>query len=99
MVEEAADPVPWSQPTDLPYAGDQPLPKLGASSGTWNALMADGSVIAVPKNTDEKTIRAMITRNSGEMFELPGQPPPAPSPKRSTPRQTKDAWLKDVQTK
>jgi len=43
MVAEAADPVPWSQPTDLPYAPNQPLPKLGVSGATWNALMADGS--------------------------------------------------------
>src|SRR5260370_36070771 len=94
MAGEAADPVPWSQPADLAYAPNQPLPKLGVSSGTWNALMADGSVIAVPQNTDEKNIRAMITRNGGEMFELPGQPPPPPPPKGSAPGPTKGGLLK-----
>jgi len=95
MVAEAADPVPWSQPTDMPYAPNQPLPKLGVSGATWNALMADASVIPVPQNTEEKTVRAMITRNGGEMVELPSQAPPPPV-KKSTPRHLKDVQTKDV---
>lgn len=92
MVVEATDPVPWSQPTDLPYAPDQPLPKLGLGSRTFNALMADGSVHALPKDTDERTIRALITRNGGEMVEVPGSaPPPAPA-KKSAPKRTEGVF-------
>jgi Protein of unknown function (DUF1559)/Domain of unknown function (DUF4190) len=94
MVVEATDPVPWTMPADLPYNPNQPLPRLGVSSSTYNALMADGSVIPVPQNTDEKTIRAMITRNGGEMVDLPGAapPPPQPAPRPSRPR--KDVIMK-----
>jgi prepilin-type processing-associated H-X9-DG protein len=72
MVVEAAEPVPWTKPEDLPYSPDQPLQKLGGLfSRGFNVLMADGSVRWCHKEIDEKTIRAMITWNGGEVFNFP----------------------------
>ena len=52
----------------------KPLPKLGEPSRDgFYALLADGSVRYVPKNTDERILRAMITRAGNEAFEMPGQ--------------------------
>ena len=45
----------------------------GVLRGGFYALMADGSVRYIPKNTDEKIVRAMITRAGNETFQLPGQ--------------------------
>jgi prepilin-type processing-associated H-X9-DG protein len=72
LVVEAADPVPWTKPQDLPYSPDQPLPKFGGVySHGFNVLMADGSVRRFPKDINEKSIRAAITWNGGEWVHLP----------------------------
>ncbi len=72
LVVEADSPVPWTQPEDLPYSPDQPLPKLGGLfRDGFNVLMADGSVRRFPKDIHEKTIRAAITWNGGEVVNLP----------------------------
>jgi len=70
LVIEAAEPVPWTKPEDLPFAPGQPLPELGGLSkfGT-QATFADGSVHFIPRDTDEKIIRALITRNGGEPID------------------------------
>lgn len=74
LVVEAEEAVPWSSPQELTYDPKKPLPKLGAPSRDgFYALMADGTVRSIPKNTDETTIRAMITRAGNEVFEMPGQ--------------------------
>lgn len=77
LVVEAAEPVPWSKPVDLAYDPNGPLPamqcpyrkpvkywcwELGSQAG-FNATFADGSIRFIPADTDEKTIRQMITRN------------------------------------
>jgi prepilin-type processing-associated H-X9-DG protein len=69
LVVEAGDPVPWTQPADLRWDPNGPLPKLGGLFyGNFNVAMADGSVRFInPKFTSEKTIRAAITANGGEM--------------------------------
>jgi Protein of unknown function (DUF1559) len=72
LVVEAAEPVPWTKPEDLPYSPDQPLPKLGGVS--WRgfcALFADGSGRVLPEDLDEKTLRATITWNGGEKIDPP----------------------------
>jgi hypothetical protein len=72
LVVEAADPVPWTKPEDLPYSPKQPLPKLGGLfSDGFNVLTADGRVHRFPKDLDEKTIRGAITWNGGEAVNLP----------------------------
>ena len=64
---EAAEPVPWTKPEDLAFSPDQPLPRIGGESkyGAY-CLHVDGSVRMIPKETDEKILRALITRNGGE---------------------------------
>jgi len=73
MVVEAAEPVPWSKPQDLPYSPDQSLPRLGGlfHKKGFNVLMADGSGRWFSPDLDEKTIRAMITWNGGEQVKWP----------------------------
>ena len=74
LVVEAEEAVPWSSAQELSYDPKKPLPKLGEPSRDgFYALMADGSVRYIPKNTDEKIVRAMITRAGNEAFQLPGQ--------------------------
>jgi hypothetical protein len=64
---EADVAVPWTKPEDLEFIPDQPLPKWGGPSkyGAY-CLYVDGSVRQLPKETDEKVIRALITRSGGE---------------------------------
>jgi hypothetical protein len=75
LVVEAEEAVPWAGTAELPYDPKKPLPKLGhPSRNGFHALMGDGSVRYIPKNTDEKLIRAMITRSGGEVIKnLPGE--------------------------
>jgi hypothetical protein len=70
LIVEAAEPVEWTKPDDLAYDPTKPLPKLGKLNpeGFW-AGMGDGSVRFIPKTVNEKTLRALITRNGGEVIE------------------------------
>jgi hypothetical protein len=78
LVIEADEPIPWTKPEDLPFAPGQSLPELGLTTlygrggvkkfGT-HATFADGSVHFIPRDTDEKIIRALITRNGGESID------------------------------
>ena len=70
MAAEAAKSVPWSSPRDLVYDPAKPLPLLGGHlPGGFNGLMADGSVRWIKQTISEKTLRAVIGRNDGQ---LPG---------------------------
>ena len=54
-----------TKPEDLPYAPDQPLPKLGGifkDGFGFRAALADGDVRTIKKDTSEKTMRAAIMR-------------------------------------
>jgi hypothetical protein len=74
LVVEAEEAVPWTGTMELPYDPQKPLPKLGHPSRKgFFALMADGTVRYIPKNTDEKLLKALITRNGGEVVKLPGE--------------------------
>jgi hypothetical protein len=69
MCVEAANPVPWTKPEDLPFNPDKPLPKLGGHfSGGFNAGLCDGSVRFVSNKISEKTLKAAITVNGGEVL-------------------------------
>jgi hypothetical protein len=71
LFAEAGEPVPWTKPVDLPYAADKPLPKLGGllpDLPSLNVAMADGSVRSVNRTVSEKTLRAAITPNGGEIL-------------------------------
>jgi hypothetical protein len=68
MLVEAAKPVPWTAPEDLPFDVDKPLPKLGSHPGAgFNAALVDGSVRHFQK-VSEQTLKAAITRNGGEVL-------------------------------
>jgi hypothetical protein len=73
LVVEAAEPVPWTKPEDLPYSPDQPLPKLGGLfiKKGFRVMMADGSIRWMLVDTDENAIRAIITWNGGEPVKWP----------------------------
>jgi hypothetical protein len=68
LAVEAADPVPWTKPADLPFDPAGPLPRLGGHHrGGFNALLCDGSIRFVPDRINEQTLRALITYNGGEV--------------------------------
>ena len=79
MVVEAAKPVPWTKPEDLAFAEDKPLPKLGGQfEQGFHIVFADATVMLLSKKIEEKTLRALITRNGGERilrYDLPAIPP------------------------
>jgi prepilin-type processing-associated H-X9-DG protein len=69
MIVQAGSAVPWTKPEDLPFKPGAQLPKLGGTANGFNALFADGSVRFFSKSTSEKTLRAVITRNGGEVID------------------------------
>jgi len=61
LIVEAADPVPWTKPEELPYRSDQPLPKLGGRfRGGFLIALADGSARLVSADVSEKAVRDAI---------------------------------------
>jgi RNA polymerase sigma factor (sigma-70 family) len=71
LVVEAAAPVPWTKPEDLPFVPDQALPKLGGLfDGDFNALFGDGSAHFLSKNADQDMLRAAITPAGGEIVDF-----------------------------
>jgi prepilin-type processing-associated H-X9-DG protein len=72
LVAEAETPVPWTKPEDLPFDPNKPLPRLGGRHrSTFNALFADGSVHVISTGMSDGTLRALITRNGGEVVAFP----------------------------
>jgi hypothetical protein len=70
LIAEAAKAVPWTKPEDLVYDPDKPLPKLGGLfDDGFHALFADGWVQFVKKDIKPETLRALITRNGGEVVD------------------------------
>ena len=81
---EAGTAVPWTKPADLPYDANKPLPKLGGPfKDVIHGAFADGAVMPIKREFDEKTMRLAITRNDNEVVEvdklrayrLPPKPP------------------------
>ncbi len=72
LVVEATNGVPWTKPDDLPFDPKAPLPPLGGQfrSG-FPAAYADGSCKMIPRDTPEATLKALITRNGGELVTPP----------------------------
>ena len=73
-IVEAKDGVPWTKPEELPF--DQaPVAMFGASSfhtGGFDALFADGSVRFIKLSVNPRVLRALITRNGGEVINPDG---------------------------
>lgn len=72
LVVEAGDSVPWAKPADIPFDPKKAPPKLALPgvADFVNVAMGDGSV-RVMKMTGipEKTLKALITRDGGEVIE------------------------------
>jgi hypothetical protein len=71
MIVEAEEAVPWTKPEDVVYDPKKPLPKFGGVfKDGFYAAFADGSVRFIKKDTDEKLLRALITKAGGEKVDL-----------------------------
>jgi hypothetical protein len=70
MVAHAFEQVPWAEPRELKYDSKGPLPKLGHPNapGGFTVLMADGSVRFIRNDVSERTLRAAITKDGGEVL-------------------------------
>jgi hypothetical protein len=88
-IAEAAVPVPWTKPDDLPFAIDKPLPHLGGvCRDGFNAAMFDSSVEFFKKEiySDEKALRALIGWSDGDVVNLrPYLEPRFPTPSKDSP--------------
>ena len=70
LVVEAAEPVIWTKPVDLPFDANEKLPKLGRRQPNgFNVLFGDGSVRFIKSTTPEATLKAYITTNGGEVID------------------------------
>src|SRR5262245_53777514 len=70
FVVEAAAPVPWTKPEDLPFVADQGLPKFGGLfQGDFHALFGDGSVRWLSRKVDAGELRKALTRAGGEVID------------------------------
>jgi uncharacterized protein (TIGR03067 family)/prepilin-type processing-associated H-X9-DG protein len=69
MFVEAAEAVPWTKPAEVLYDPAAALPRMGGPSG-FNVAFFDGSVRFLPRDFDEKTLRALISRAGGEKVDV-----------------------------
>jgi hypothetical protein len=62
MIVEAAEPVPWTKPEDLPYDDEKPSLTLGGpfEDGSY-ASFVDGTVRFLSREHAPETLRALIT--------------------------------------
>ncbi len=72
LVVEANEPINWTSTNELDFDPEKPLPKLGYFPEYFHALMGDGSVRKIRRDTEEANLKAMITRNGGEKTTLRG---------------------------
>jgi prepilin-type processing-associated H-X9-DG protein len=71
LVVEASEAVPWTKPDDIPFQPDRPENLFGAGSshpGGFNALFCDGSVRFIKTTIDLDVLKALITRDGGEVI-------------------------------
>jgi hypothetical protein len=83
LVVEGGEPVPWTQPEELSYDPNKPLPRLGGLfDGDFNACFCDGSVHLIPRTAPENLLRALITPQGQERVDLSeiGLPDPIRGP-------------------
>jgi hypothetical protein len=74
LIVEATDEraVPWTKPEDLRYNAKDPVAGLLSKNRDWFlALFADGSARAIPLEIGLDNIRALFTRNGGEVITKP----------------------------
>jgi hypothetical protein len=70
LIVEAAEPVHWAAPGDIPYSPRvSPLKQIGRHYGKFTlAGIADGSIHRVPAGVTEQTLRNAITPADGEVL-------------------------------
>jgi hypothetical protein len=72
MIAEAATPVPWASPQDLVFDPELLPPALGSHSPGFSIIAtADGSTRPIPKPINPATLKALITRDGGEIITDP----------------------------
>lgn len=70
LIIEAGCAVPWTKPTDLHYAADEPLPELGSIfTDVIHAAFADGAVHTLRKDCDQDMLRRAIVRDDGHVLD------------------------------
>jgi prepilin-type processing-associated H-X9-DG protein len=68
MVAEAPKTVIWTKPDDLALT-DEALPRIGSNHpGGANVAFGDGSVRFIKQTIDQAVLRALFTRNGGEVI-------------------------------
>lgn len=71
LVVEAKRPIPWTKPEDIPFDTDGPPPKFGGFQPElhgYNVTIGDGSVKFIKDTIDDSTLKALFTRNGGELI-------------------------------
>jgi hypothetical protein len=71
LIATARNSVLWTKPDDLPYSRGFLPPLGGHQQGGFHVSFADGTVRLLPQTIPEQTLRAMITRNGGEVVPWP----------------------------
>ena len=72
LMIEAAQPVPWTKPADLPYDAKKPLPALGGIfPDGFHYALADGSASFCKRRFRERILRLMITCSDGDIVQGP----------------------------
>jgi prepilin-type processing-associated H-X9-DG protein len=86
MVVEAKRDVPWTKPEDIEYDPAKPMPEFGGfTNDGFNAGFADGSVKFLKETINPIVLRALFTRNGGEVVSADALSPPPPGPMPTTP--------------
>jgi prepilin-type processing-associated H-X9-DG protein len=68
LVGEAATPVPWTAPDDIPIDTPAPIQGFGSfHAGGFNAAFADGSIKFIKISVNPAVLRALLTRDGGEV--------------------------------
>jgi beta-lactamase regulating signal transducer with metallopeptidase domain len=69
MAVEAKRDIPWTKPEDIAYDATKPLPKFGGYFPEgYNVVLCDGSVRFIMNQIAEQVLRALITKNGGEVI-------------------------------
>ena len=62
--------IEWTKPDEADIDHDNPLEVMGNAGDTFNVLMGDGAVRAVPMTIDKETIQALLTRAGREAVDF-----------------------------
>jgi hypothetical protein len=66
LVVRTVDAVPWTEPDELIYDPNGPLPGLYYHQGTTQAVFVNGHVHVFDEMVSKPTLRALITRKAGD---------------------------------